>query len=262
MRALPPDDGVPVLVACSHGTAVASGRGTVARLALAVAAARPGLVVRQAFVDVQPPSPADRVAELAAAGRRGVVVPLLLSTGFHVRVDIARAVAGGDGWAVAADRLGVRGALAPVVADRLAEAGVTDADAVVLAAAGSSDPTAAVDVAAVVSRLAAGRPGPVVAACVSAATAEIRPVPEVVARLRGAGARRVAVATYLLAPGRFTARLADAGADVVTAPLVTAPSTGRTGGTDPRVVAAVLDRYDAACASWSELAARGRRQPA
>ena len=44
-------------------------------------------------------------------------------------------------------------------------------------------------------------------------------VPEVVATLRAQGARRVFIASYLLADGLFHARLADAGADGVAAPL-------------------------------------------
>jgi hypothetical protein len=44
------------------------------------------------------------------------------------------------------------------------------------------------------------------------------------------------VAAYLLAPGHFAGKLATAGADAVTAPLLP----------DDRVAAVLLDRYDAA----------------
>jgi sirohydrochlorin ferrochelatase len=57
-----------------------------------------------------------------------------------------------------------------------------------------------------------------------------------VARLRAGGARRVTVAAYLLADGLFYRSLHTVGADVVTAPLVTAPG----------VADLVLRRYDAA----------------
>src|SRR5829696_1902904 len=50
---------------------------------------------------------------------------------------------------------------------------------------------------------------------------------------RAIGERRVAVASWLLAPGLFHARLADAGANAVAAPL----------GAHPDVVAAVVARY-------------------
>ena len=49
-------------------------------------------------------------------------------------------------------------------------------------------------------------------------------VPEVVARLRAAGAHRVTVAAYLLVDGLFHRSLRRSGADAVTAPLVTAPA--------------------------------------
>ena len=61
-------------------------------------------------------------------------------------------------------------------------------------------------------------------------------VESAVATLRGRGAPRVAVATYLLFPGLFADKLAAAGADVVSAPLADAPE----------VVELVLARYDAA----------------
>jgi sirohydrochlorin ferrochelatase len=63
-------------------------------------------------------------------------------------------------------------------------------------------------------------------------------VPDAVAAARAAGAARVVVAAYLLAPGHFADRLAAAGADAVTAPLLP----------DDRVASVLLDRYDAAVA--------------
>ena len=71
-------------------------------------------------------------------------------------------------------------------------------------------------------------------------------VPDAVAGARAAGASRVVVASYLLAPGFFHDRLLTAGADVVTAPL--AP--------DDRLVAVVLDRYRAAARTLGPAAAR------
>ena len=64
------------------------------------------------------------------------------------------------------------------------------------------------------------------------------PVADAVADARRAGAARVVVAAYLLAPGHFADKLAAAGADAVTAPLLP----------DPRLAAVLLDRYDAALA--------------
>src|SRR5688572_31207878 len=122
----------PVLVACAHGTRNPTGRRLIAELALAARRLRPGLTTTAAFVDVQPPTVADVVAELASTGRPAVVVPLLLSGGYHVHVDIARAVDGAAG-AVAARPLGPDARLVAVLADRLVEAGAdpTDGDTAV-----------------------------------------------------------------------------------------------------------------------------------
>ncbi len=232
----------PVLIACSHGTDDPVGRAVVSGILDGVREARPGLDVRAAFVDVQRPAVDEVVQEVVADGGEAVVVPLLLSAGYHVHVDIARAVAGPR--AVAADALGPDARLVACLVDRLREAGVGPRDAVVLAAAGSSDLRATCAVEVVAGELARARPGaPVVAAYGSAATPR---VPDAVTRLRSEGAERVAVATYLLAPGWFHRRLLEAGADVVTAPL--AP--------DARVVDVVLDRFDAAVRRAGE---RGRR---
>lgn len=224
----------PVLVACSHGTDDPLGRAVVAGIVDGVRRLRPGLDVRPAFVDVQEPAVAAVVGQVADEGREAVVVPLLLSAGYHVHVDIAAAVAGRP--AVAADALGPDVRLVGCLVDRLHDAGAVPGDAVVLAAAGSSDTRAveAVEVMADALRRA-WLLGPVTIGYGSAA----RPrVPEAVAAARAAGARRVVLATYLLAPGWFHDRLAEAGADAVAAPL--AP--------DVRVLDVVLDRYDAAAA--------------
>ena len=60
-------------------------------------------------------------------------------------------------------------------------------------------------------------------------------VPDAVAAARTAGAATVAVASYLLAEGFFHDRLAEAGADHVTAPL----------GGDDAVLAVILSRLSA-----------------
>ncbi|MBW8764914.1 MAG: sirohydrochlorin chelatase [Geodermatophilales bacterium] len=225
----------PVLVACALGTRNPTGRRLVAELALTARALRPGLVTTAAFVDVQPPTVVDVVAELSAAGRSVVVVPLLLSGGYHVHVDIAGAVAGSEA-AVAARPLGPDPRLADVLRDRLVEAGADAGDpvtAVVLAAAGSSDPRAVADVEDTADLLQRQWAGPVTTGYGSAA----RPtVPAAVAAARRGGAERVVVASYLLAPGHFHDKLADSGADAVTAPLLP----------DGRIAAVLLDRYDAA----------------
>ncbi|NIZ90221.1 sirohydrochlorin chelatase [Kineococcus rubinsiae] len=229
----------PVLVACSHGTRSAAGREVVEELRAAVRRARPGLEVHAAHVDVQEPELGAVLAALTAAGRTSVVVPLLLSSGYHVRVDIADALRDNGPHAVAAPALGPGDAVTDVVVDRLEQAlgsPLADFDgAVVLAAAGSSDARAAADVDAAVASLGRRLGRPVTSGFLSAQTPT---VPEAVAAARAAGASRVAVAGYLLAPGVFSARLAAAGADVVAAPM----------GPHPGLVRLVLDRFDTAVA--------------
>ena len=224
-----------MLVACAHGTRNPTGRRLIAELALAARTLRPGLQTTAAFVDVQPPTVVDVVRGLAAAGTPAVVVPLLLSGGYHVHVDIAGAVAGHPS-AVAARPLGPDPRLAAVLTDRLVAAGADRQDpatAVVLAAAGSSDPRSVADVQGTADLLQRDWAGPVTTGYGSAA----RPaVPDAVAAARRAGAARVVVAAYLLAPGHFSDKLQGAGADCVTAPLLP----------DERIAAVLLDRYDAA----------------
>lgn len=232
----------PVLVACSHGTRSAAGRRAMARLRLDVAALRPGLEVATAYVDVQKPLLRDVVGRLADAGRSCVVVPLLLASGYHVRVDVAQAVAQGRGLAVEAPPLGPDPALVDVLVDRLAEVGrrndITpgnDGAALVLGAAGSSDPDAVADVEQVAADLAARIGRPVTTGYLSAAAP---PLAEAVAAAR-TGGRSVTTVTFLLSPGFFADRIAEAGADRATAPM--APH--------PRLAELVLRRYDDAVMS-------------
>ena len=269
----------PILIACAHGTSNAQGAAEVNALRDAIAALRPGLDVREAYVDVQQPDLVDVVAGLpadipasdggaaatsaaeadeapqaagapGAAGVSAVVVPLLLSVGYHVKVDIAKAVKSRPGT-VAAAPLGPDPRLAALLDQRLREAGVTDNDAIVLAAAGSSNPNAAVSIEELARQLQALRSNRIVPAYGASAKPS---VPEAVAMLReeaagGAGAGesaggvsvggRVVVASFLLAPGFFHDQLAKAGADLVTEPLL--PSS---------VLAEIaLERYDAALAA-------------
>ncbi|TDT85848.1 sirohydrochlorin ferrochelatase [Arthrobacter sp. AG258] len=239
----------PIMIACAHGTSNTQGAAEVNALRAAIAELRPGLEVREAYVDVQQPDLVDVVAGLPE-GEPAVVVPLLLSVGYHVKVDIARAVKSRPGSAAAAP-LGPDPRLAALLDQRLREAGTTDNDVVVLAAAGSSNPNAAVSVEELLGQLRELRSNRIVAAYGASAKPS---VPDAVAMLReelagGAGAGesagavdvggRVVIASYLLAPGFFHDQLAKAGADVVTEPLL--PSA--------TLADIALDRYDAAVAA-------------
>ncbi|MEV7971814.1 CbiX/SirB N-terminal domain-containing protein [Cellulomonas sp. NPDC089187] len=213
------------LVACAHGTRSVQGQQVIAALVADLRRLRPELTVHEAYVDVQEPAVATVVPERVPS----VVVPLLLSTGVHVRYDIGAAVA--DRPSRAADPLGPDPRLADLLVRRLREAGADGADHVVLAAAGSSDPAAATAVREVLAALRARWDGPVEVAFGAAAQPS---VPEAVQTAREAGAARVVVASYLLAPGHFHSALDRAGADLVTAPL----------GPDPVLAQIALDRFD------------------
>jgi len=221
-----------VLVGCSHGTDNTDGREAIRSILTDVRAARPDLDVREAFVDVQIPEVAAVVADAVAGGGEAVVVPLLLSVGFHVRVDIAEAV--DREGASAAPPLGPDDRLVAILRDRLDAVGLTSDDVVVLAAAGSTDPAAAVAVEAVAAGLTDALEQPVTIGYGAGASPT---VPQAVADARAGltPGGRVVVASYLLAPGYFHDRVLEAGADVVSAPL--AP--------DPRLAQIVLDRFDA-----------------
>lgn len=86
-----------------------------------------------------------------------------------------------------------------------------------LAGAGSSRPGGNDGALIAADRLRSLLPGIPVRTAYCSATGPT--VPDAVAALRATGRRRVFVATFLLAPGRFTAALAEAGADAVAEPL-------------------------------------------
>ncbi|MBB4949156.1 sirohydrochlorin ferrochelatase [Kitasatospora gansuensis] len=167
---------------------------------------------------------------LAAAGQRAVVVPLLLGDGRHRSVDLPTAVAAATGLrAVVTPGLsGAAASLGLALYGRLREAEERAggrADAVVLAAAGSTRPGGNQGASAAAARLREllGDVPVVPAHC--AATGPT--VPAALAALRAEGYHRVAVATHLLAPGRFTDALADTAAWAVSAPLADHPLVAR-----------------------------------
>ncbi|GAB3505375.1 sirohydrochlorin chelatase [Amycolatopsis cihanbeyliensis] len=214
-----------MILLTAHGTRDPAGAVVTERLAAMVRAR--GCGVRVAYADVRAPD-----VTTALRGMRGpaVVVPAFLAAGYHVRTDIPDQVAAGGHRAVTiAEPFGPAPELLDVVHQRLLAAGYRRGDEIVLAAAGSSDHRAlsAVDIAvqALAERLAAPvRVG-------YAATA--RPsVAEAVAAAAATG-RRVAVASWLLAPGLFQRKLERAGAEVVADPL----------GAHPNVADLVLRRY-------------------
>ena len=253
---VPATAGRPVLLACSHGTGSASGQAAVAHLVAEVRAELDPVRVIDTWVDVQEPSLTDRTRELA--DRPAVIVPLLLSAGYHVYVDMARAIKGNPQHRVAA-ALGPDPRLSVIMARRLNEAlrgqgaePITEDDTVIMAAAGSSEPDAVRDCRVTADHLAHELGVPVRTAFLSAAEPTVH---DAVAEAResaknsagrsvsGGGGKdgRVLVATYLLAPGFFHNKTVEAGADITAEPLLLADAP-----TPPELTELVSEHYEQA----------------
>ncbi|MDX6739956.1 sirohydrochlorin chelatase [Actinocorallia sp. A-T 12471] len=228
-----------VLLGVAHGTRDPSGAATVRALLALVRAARPELAVAEAYAENARPSVAAAVGALAPGPL--VAVPLLLGRGFHVHVDIPAQLTGAGAHAVVSRPLGPHAELTRALVDRLGEG--ARADAVVLGAAGSTDPRGVADVRTAARMLGrrlgrevpfgfVGGPGP--------------RLDDVVAAARAGGARNVAVASYLLAPGFFQGRLVATGADLVGPPL----------GAHPAIASLILRRYDEALIASQALTPR------
>lgn len=207
------------LLLVAHGTRKPGGVSMIGELAERVGDAL-GRTVRVAFVDVLGPTPSEVLADLSGPV---VLVPAFLSGGYHVRRDIPDHVVASAHPDVTVTRpLGPCPEMVRVLTHRLVESGWRSGDSVVLTAAGTSDPHAQSDLRTTATLLSAVLSSRVELAY--AATGEPRAA-EAVAALRGRGARRVVVASYLLADGLFQDRLRDSGADVVTEPLGLHPGT-------------------------------------
>jgi len=221
----------PALLAVAHGSRSPAATDVINTLARQVRRLAPVIDVHVAFIEHAEPS---LPAGLGAAGSNPVIVPLLLSAGYHLTADItdAATVAG----ARVASPLGPDELLLTALTARLDEAGVPAGTPVVLAAAGSSDPAGAADVRKQADLLAERLQVPVVGAFATAA----RPtVADAVARLREQTGQSIAVASYLLAPGHFQDLLHESGADWITEPL----------GGHPALAGLVIDRYRTAATS-------------
>ncbi|MFF1907693.1 sirohydrochlorin chelatase [Kitasatospora sp. NPDC058218] len=258
----------PALLLIAHGSRDPRHAATVAALAEEVRALRPGLELATAYLDHCAP----RIPQVAGRlGAHAVAVPLLLNRAFHAKHDIPAALRAAGTELPVAD---VLGPVRPLVADaaraagplpgpsplllaaldrRLAEAGLAAASpgvrartGVVLAAAGSSDPAADAATRALAAEWRRTRGWAAVEVAYASATGPR--VPDAVAALRAAGADRVAVAPYLLAPGLLPDRIADAAAeaeaDVLAGVL----------GAAPEIARLLLTRFDAALLATVERA--------
>ena len=229
----------PALVALAHGSRDPRSAATIKALVAETRQMRPDLRIEPAFLELARPDFGKVVDRLVKAGfEEIVVVPLLLSEAYHAKVDVPRAIA------LASDRhpglqirqagiLGLEPSFLEVLDRRLREAlsnaRVRELDALVLAAAGSSDPIANQAVGRLARVWGAAHKLPVTAAFASSAPPATG---EAVRSFRAEGRRHVAVASMFLAPGFLPDRAAElaveAGAVAVSEPLGAHPELART----------------------------------
>jgi sirohydrochlorin ferrochelatase len=208
-----------------------------------VRALRPDLKIERAFLDLAKPSLDTTIDRLSRKHDEIVVVPLLLTDAFHAKVDVPSAVA-----AAQARHTGVQLRATPILGlehrflevldlrmrEALKAARARELDALVLAAAGSSDPLANQSVARLARLWGTHHKLPVTAAFASSAPPATG---EAVRAFRKEGRRHIAVASLFLAPGFLPDRAAElaleAGAVAVSEPL----------GAHPEIARTILARY-------------------
>ncbi|MEU4273051.1 sirohydrochlorin chelatase [Streptomyces sp. NPDC026092] len=218
----------PVLLVVAHGSRDPRHAATVHALVRRVRSLRPGLRVETAFLDFNLPSVPGSLDRLAAEGVRDVVaLPLLLTRAFHAKADIPAVLreAPPSLQIRQAEVLGPSPLLLAAVERRLYEAGLTPADkrstGVVLASAGSTDPEAIAAIAETARELrrtgwCSVRP--------AFASASLPRTEDAVRAMRADGVRRVAVAPYVIAPGRLPDRIAAGAAEADVLADVLGPS--------------------------------------
>jgi sirohydrochlorin ferrochelatase len=185
----------PALLAISHGTASPEGQASIQALVDAVARRLPGVTVRLGHVDVQQPDVAASLAELM--DEPVVIVPLLLSAGYHVRIDLREQTAHRDDVTIT-HALGPDPRLAELLAERLREI-EPKPEHVVLAVAGSSDERANDDCRIVARMLGDTLRREVHVGFLAAAEPRLAEAVDAVV----ADSPETVVANYLLAPGYF-----------------------------------------------------------
>ncbi|MFH8799713.1 sirohydrochlorin chelatase [Streptomyces sp. NPDC017936] len=232
--------GAPALVVVAHGSRDPRALSTVRALLDRVRALRPDVPVHLGHIELNEPLLTDTLAGLESRGtEEAVLVPLLLSRGYHVKRDIPQMAAAVAVRTRVAAPLGPHPLLVDALHARLVEAGWrtpgTETErresAVVLAAAGSRDPDSAVDTGRTAHLLAARLGVPVVPAY---ATTAVPTVPAAVRSLAARGRHRVAIASCFTAPGRFATECAQAAPWIASAPL----------GTHEAMARLVLHRYE------------------
>lgn len=227
------------LLTVAHGTRSAPGN-DVARSLTAAAGRELGVEARCSFVELAEPL----LTEAVTTARPGtVVVPLLLSTGIHLRQDLPQMSDQAPSPVLLGRSLGPHAELAAAQVDRLRESGATPGSPLVMVAAGSSDALATRDLVRAAELLAVAWGAPVRLATMTA-------LGERPAAVVNPGD---AVSPYLLSPGYFASRLRQVALEAGAARVAEVI------GTHPRVVALVVRRARAlAQARRPDAITRGR----
>jgi sirohydrochlorin ferrochelatase len=215
------------LIGVAHGTRAPRGIAEIRRLMDLVGSKRPEVPIELCWLERADPTLADVLARTDGAA---VIVPVLLSTGYHVKVDIPTANSGRWPDTIITPPLGPDERISRTVYLRLMQArraagDPPDGGAVVLIGAGSSDPEARTELEQVARHLHKWTGAEVAVGQLTEADPFARAQP---------GAH---VANYLLAPGYFDDRLhALATSRVVAEPI----------GAHPLVADVIVDRYESA----------------
>jgi sirohydrochlorin ferrochelatase len=234
------------LVAVAHGSRDPRSASTVRALTDVVRAQAPGLAVAESFLDLSEPRVTDVLGGLYADGHRAaVVVPLLLGSAFHARVDLPALISSVTtecpGFRIrVSDVLGADPALEAVALDRLAAAPHRRDTGVLVSAVGSSNAAANAVVTGLAARWEERLGLPVSEAFASATQPDI---PAAAGRLRARGVRHLIVASWFLAPGLLPDRIARLAREADPGAFVAAPLAD-----DPRVADVVISRYATAVA--------------
>lgn len=244
-------DDRPALLLIAHGTRDPRGAEEMETLLAHVRRLLETPVAASWLEDFASPDTVTAVAELAAAGaRRVVTLPFLNFAAGHAKTDVpgelaqARA-AHPEIELVHGQVLGLHPQLFAVARERVAQAGASATDALLVAASGSSDPDANGDLAKAaryLAELSGHRWVDHAFAGVSWPTADVA-----LRRMAAGGARTITIFSWSLLAGLLEQRVLGWAADVESATGVQVLDAGRF-GPDPRVAEAVVDRYREALA--------------
>ena len=238
------------VLATSHGTDSVAGREAIALIREQVRSLLDQRTdgveyrVHEAYVDVESPSVDDAAATLPK-DEPCVIVPILLSTGFHTQVDLRRAArASGIERIVIAESLGPDSRLARLARTRLEEAGWTpeNGSVVVQGAAGSSRADGRADMERAAELLSEALGTQVQHGFIASIDPKFH---EVVAEYKPEFA-----ATYLLAEGFFASKMRRDAASTGLPAKVATPLVNAQDSASARVVAeCFVDRMDEALAA-------------